>query len=147
MMMDTDEKRPSYFGGIYTIWKEQEPIFVDYFIYEDYEADTKYKADDELWEKHNKDLRENPFSELNQEIENIADIEIEIIESHLFNDEEYENVKEMLEDELEIHQMSRMSNDENVVKKRKDAYNMTDLMEALEYCLEMDELFGEEDED
>ena len=84
---------------------------------------------------------------MNQEIENIADIEIEIIESHLFNDEEYENVKEMLEDELEIHQMSRMSNDENVVKKRKDAYNMTDLMEALEYCLEMDELFGEEDED
>ena len=93
------------------------------------------------------DFIKNPFSELNQEIGDVLEIEIQIVDCHLFNeDETYENIKEMLENELRIYQLSHLDNDENVIKKRKDNYNMTDLLEALDDCLEMDELFGEEDE-
>ena len=149
-LSNDDEELPQYFGGIYTIWKGQMPIYVNYFIYEDYEANTEYKADLKLWESHSEDFRKNPFSELNQAIKNIDDknIEIQIVDCHLFNnDEVYVNIKGMLKDELRIYQLSHSDNNENVIKKRKDNYNMTDLLEALETCLFMDEIFGEEMDD
>ena len=148
MELESDEEELSqYFGGIYMIWKDENPIYINSFIYEDFEANTEYKADKKLWENIQEDFIKNPFSELNQEIGDVLEIEIQIVDCHLFNeDETYENIKEMLENELRIYQLSHLDNDENVIKKRKDNYNMTDLLDALDDCLEMDELFGEEDE-
>ena len=136
MELESDEELPQYFGGIYTIWKEENPIYVNYFIYEDYKVNTEYKADNKLLEKHKKDFRKNPFSELNESIDDIDNIEIEIVDCHLFNeDEPYEYIKDILKKELRIYQLSYLDNDENVIKKKKDNYNMTDLLDALETCL------------
>lgn len=144
--LDCEGNKPIYFAGIYGIWKENNPIYINYFIYENFEADTEYKADKKLWEKHKNDFHKNHFSELNQSIENINDIEIHIIDSHLFEEETYNDIKNLMDDELQNYQESHIKEGNNVIKKRKDVYNMTDLLESLEYCLEMDELFGEEDE-
>ena len=74
-------------------------------------------------------------------------IEIQIIDCHLFKEEEdHDDVIDMLENELRIYQLSHLDNDNNVIKKRKDTYNMRELLESLEQCLEIDELFGEEEE-
>ena len=142
MQMEDDEQ---YFGGIYAIWKGNNPIYINYFIYEDYEVNTEYKADSKLWKMHEEDFEKNRFSELNQEIKNISDIEIQIVDCHLFKeDEKYNDILNMLKNELHIYQLSYLKDNKNVIKKRKDTYNMTELLVSLEHCLEMDELFGEE---
>ena len=135
---EEEEEKHQYFGGIYVIWKDGNPIYVNYFIYEDYEANTEYKADSKLWEMHKKDFEMNRFSELNQAIRDIHNnnIEIQIVDCHLFReDEQYDDVINMLENELRIYQLSHLDNDNNVIKKRKDTYNMRDLLESLEQCL------------
>jgi len=141
-----EDQQPQYFGGFYLIWKGTNPIFIDTFIYQDWEANTEYKADGLLWKHHTKDFQQNRFSELNESIGSISDIEIQIIECHLFNEEEtYKEIKEILDYEINIYKELYKSEGDNVFKKRKDAYNMKDLLEALEECLLTDELFGDED--
>jgi len=142
--LDCENNKPQYFAGFYIIWKGENPIFIDSFIFRDYEANTEYKADKLLWEHHKEDFRKNRFSELNESIGDLSKIDIEIIECHLFNkDDTYKEIKEIVDYQLNIF---RKEYGENVFKKKKDNYNMTDLLESLEYCLEVDELFGEQDE-
>ena len=96
-----------------------------------------------LWEKHRKDFIQNRFSELNKTIGDIDSqhLEIEIIESHLFDEEEtYNLVEELLIEHLE-HIKGEYG--EGLVKKTKDNYNMSELMKALEDDLLMNELFGD----
>ena len=145
--LDCEDEKPVYFGGIYTIWKDHLPIYVNYFLYKDFIANTEYKAQNKIWKKYEKDFIENRFSELNQSIGNMENIDIIITDSHLFNeDSTYKSVTESLNKELSLYQKSYEETDDNVIKKKTDAYNMRELLEALEYCLEIDELFGEEDE-
>ena len=59
--LDCEDETPVYFGGIYTIWKANNPIYINYFIYKDYEANTEYKADKLLWEQHSEDFIQNRF--------------------------------------------------------------------------------------
>lgn len=142
MNCDLDIETPEYFVGIYTIWHNDKIILVDSFIYED--CYTEYQADALLWEDLKEECKKNRFSELGEFIYNTKDLDIDIVESHFFEDEQYKNIVEMLETNLEIYKATQQ--EKLSIKGRQDNYNMTDLLEALDFCLEMDELFGEEDE-
>jgi len=144
---DCENEKPEYFAGFYVLWKGEEAIFADYFIFDSEIADDEYKADKQLWRQHEEDMKLNPFSQLNESIGNLKDIELYIIDSHLFEEEDYEKIKSMLVEKVEDFRQEYKDNDEGFLyKKKTDAYNMTELLDALETCIMMDDLFGEEDE-
>jgi len=138
----------NYFGGIYIIWDGLNIILMKTFIYNATICPNEYTADKLLLEYHRRDFQKNRFSELNERIEDFNNIELSILDSYLFNnDESYSFIDEVLNDRLE---MFKKNNDKDICKT-KDAYNMSDLLEALNEIVFMDNLFGsdynEKDED
>lgn len=141
--LDCENNKPIYFAGFYNLWKNNNVIFTYYFIFE--KEMSERKTEKKIWKIHYKDFEQNRFSELNQSIGDIYDIEVQIIESHYFNKESYEEIESSLQDELKNYQQCHQDNGINVQKNRKDNYNMNDLSSALDNAILMDELFGGED--
>lgn len=146
---DCENEKPRYFGGFYVLWKGEQAIFADYFIFDSEIADDEYKADKQLWRQHEEDIKINPFSQLNEAIGNLKNIELYIVDSYLFEEEEdYNSIKNMLIEKVTEFREEYKQNDEGFLyKKQTDAYNMTELLDALETCIMMDDLFGEDEED
>lgn len=143
--LDFENNKPRYFAGFYNIYKNGNVIFTYYFIFE--KEMSQNKTERKIWKLHNKDFQQNQFSELNQSIGDMNDIEIDIIESHYFNEEDsYKMIESSLQDGLGCYQESYKQQGEEVQKNRKDNYNMNDLGNALDDAMMMDELFGSDDE-
>ena len=143
--LDCENNQPQYFAGFYNIYKNGNTIFTYYFILDNVRSNED--AETEIWNVHNNDFNKNRFSELNQCIGNMGDIEIEIFESHFFGDSEsYKTIESSLQDNLVIYRESYKEQGDNVQKNRKDNYNMNDLGNALDEAMMMDDLFGEEEE-
>ena len=146
---DCENDKPCYYTGFYVIWKGIYPIHTDYFIFDSQEADEEYKADRLLWDKHTIDFNKNRFSELNQAIGNLDDIDITIEESHLFDESySYEDIENEILEQYDIFR-EKIEEDfgdgeQTLCKKKKDNYNMSNLMDALEQDLLLEELFGED---
>lgn len=124
-----DNKEDKYFYGFYVIWKNDKIIHCCDFIYPTVIADSLYKVDKLLWKKHKKDFKENPFSELNESIGNLKDIELEICETFYSTDDN--NYKENILIEMEMFQRNYEiygPDDEHIFKKTNDPYNMKDLI-------------------
>jgi len=139
--LDEDEMETTeYFGGLYVIWEGIYIIHINWFIYEKSVCSNDYKADKLLLDYHRKDFQENRFSELNETIKDINNIELSIIDSYLFEDEEkYDFIVEVLKERIEIYK----KNNNNKICKTNDAYNMSALLDAINEIVLMDELFGD----
>lgn len=127
------EEESRYYGGFYIIWKGSDIIHIDYFIFHNTEADHHYKADKLLWEKHEKDFQENPCSELNEAIKNLDEIELDIVDTTLFNPIfSYDDIKIVMEEEFYTFKKNyQMISEKNIYKNKKDNYNMKELIKAI----------------
>lgn len=140
--LDCENDQPMYFGGVYLLWKDGKVVYGNTFIFESAEAFDDYSADKKIWDFHCKDFQENRYSELNKAIGNLNEIDIEILESHMFDENEsYQFVDELLKEHFENFKTEYGN---GMVKQTRDAYNMKDLIKALNDDLLMDELFGDE---
>jgi len=143
---ESDNEETIYFGGIYVIWDGIYIIHTNIFIYDKKICPNEYTADKLLLEFHRRDFQVNRFSELNETIQDFNTIELSIIDSFTFDEEEsYKFIVEVLTERMEIYK----KNNHEKICKTKDAYNMTDLLEALNEVVLMDDLFGSDygDED
>ena len=143
--LDCENNQPRYLAGFYNIYKDGNVIFTYYFTFE--KNMSQRKTEHKIWKTHNKDFQKNRFSELNQCIGDMNDIEIDIIEAHYFEEEDtYQMIESSLQDGLPNYQESYKEQGQQVKKNRKDNYNMNDLGNALDEAMMMDDLFGEEEE-
>jgi len=125
---DQMETTDIYFGGVYIIWKNNKVIHCDYFIYNSNIANDEYQADRELIKRHREDFYKNRYSELNSKIDNIDTISFEIIESNLFtHNDDYYDIINVLKSVLQTW----LNDLDYTTLKRKDPYNMTEMLGAL----------------
>lgn len=135
-LYDSDER---YYAGFYIIWKNSVPIFANYFVFHENDANNKYKADKRIWENHIRDFAENPYSELNEAIDNMFDIDIEIINGILFEPKfTYEEIEREIQ--FQFWEFKRnyklIEGKDTLFKKTKDAYNMRDMINVIDEIIE-----------
>jgi hypothetical protein len=124
-------KSDKYYTGIYFITKNNQPIYCNYFIFDNIE--DEYQADKKLWEFHVENFNKQKFSELNEKIEDIygRDINIVIEEGKLFEDEERKELESLMGDYVNVYREKYLEQGIKTYQNTKDNYDMTDMINAL----------------
>jgi hypothetical protein len=122
MDMSDNEEEEQYFAGYYNIWFNDMIVHTEYFLLEEYEEESYIIK--QIRRKHKEDVKQ--FGKSNYAIEIFDERTYPI-------NENINEIKEVLDDELEIQKdmISKLSNQEKEQRKEK-FLNMDTMFSALD---------------